>query len=110
MPEPARQPQTIDGFCEHFEIDRSVLSEFQSRDEYTDDLYRAAISWGKSKVPELLHTLYEKYKTSKNPNDLRMYKELINLDKAAMSNKETDAERDRKGILRELFTTSQRTT
>lgn len=106
MPKDAREPREVDEFCAHLGIDRSLLSEFTSRDEYTDDLYRESIAWGKSKVPEMLHILYARYKESHNPNDLRMYKELLNLDKAA-TKKEDSAETSRNGVLRELFQASR---
>lgn len=105
MPQNSRTPRTIPEFCEELKIPLSVVAGFQNKDTFTDDLYRHAIQWGKSKVPELLHMLYEKYKTSKNPNDLKMYKELINLDKGD-AKKEQD-NNTTKGILRELFEASR---
>lgn len=106
MPKSSREPKEMSEFCEEFNTDVSTLAEFQSREEYTDDLYRASIAWGKSKVPELLHILYARYKESHNPNDLRMYKDLLNLDKAAAGKKD-DTESSRSGILRELFESSR---
>lgn len=105
MPKSSREPKEMEDFCAQFNTDRSTLAEFQHREEFTDDLYRASIAWGKSKVPELLHILYARYKESHNPNDLRMYKDLLNLDKAA--SKKEDTESSRTGILRELFESSR---
>ncbi len=81
MPATQRTPRTIPEFCEHLDIDPSVISNFQDKESFTEDLYRAARDWGKSKIPELLHLLYSRYKERFNVNDLRMYKELIELDK-----------------------------
>lgn len=105
MPQGTREPKTIEDFCRHMDIPLSAIAGFQARDTFTDDLYRQAIQWGKSKVPELLHLLYDKYKMGKSPNDLRMYKELINLDKGD-AKKEQD-NNTTKGILRELFEASR---
>lgn len=106
MPESSRQPASIPEFCTEFNIDKSVIAGFMHLEDFTDDLYKASIQWGKSKVPELLHLLYEKYLISKNPNDLRMYKDLLNLDKADRKEESQD-DVDRKGLLRELFENSR---
>lgn len=102
IPETAREAdtKTIDEFCTKMGVEKSLIATFQKRPEFTEDLYKAAIAWGKSKVPELLHILYEKYKTSKNPTDLRMYKELINGGDDA---KKKDEDSSHSGVLRELF-------
>ncbi len=102
MPQKTRIPQTISEFCLHFSIPESLIAEFQQEEEFTEDLYRTSIAWGKSKIPELLHMLYEKYIQSKNPNDLRMYKDLLNLDKGEKK-KDDEETTERKGLLRELF-------
>lgn len=105
MPSTSRELPSIPEFCEHHGIDKSVIAQFQDTEGFTEDLCREAIAWGKSKIPELLHTLYARYRESKNPNDLRMYKELLNTDKP--SKEKADKDDARTGVLRELFQQSR---
>lgn len=81
MPIETRDPQTIPQFAEKMLIPLSAIAEFTNRETFSEDIYKAAKEWGKSKIPELLHMLYRKYKERQNPNDLKMYKELLELDK-----------------------------
>lgn len=81
MPTESRDPKNIPDFCEKMKTTLSEIAEFTNRETFSDDLYKAAKEWGKSKIPELLHMLYRKYKESGSTNDLRMYKELLELDK-----------------------------
>jgi hypothetical protein len=81
MPAESRDPRTIPEFAEKMQIPLSLIAEFNNKETFSDDLYRAAKEWGKSKIPELLHTLYRRYKERQNPSDLKMYKELLELDK-----------------------------
>jgi len=106
MPQDSRDPKTIPEFCEKCKIPQSLIAEFQHNPDYTDDLYREAMAWGKSKVPELLHHLYSKYLTTKNAADLRMYKDLLSLDKD--SKKRSDEDSSQQGVLRELFNQSRK--
>jgi hypothetical protein len=76
-----RNPKTIPAFCEHMGIELADTVDYTSRESFSEDLYKAAKEWGKSKIPELLHMLYNKYKLTNNANDLRMYKDLLELDK-----------------------------
>lgn len=105
MPQESRDPRTIDEWCLKFNVPKSLIGEFHHKPEFTDDLYRVAMEWGKSKVPELLHLLYTKYLTTKNSADLRMYKDLLSLDKD--SKKKSDEDSSKAGILRELFNQSR---
>lgn len=81
MPPETRDPRNIPEFSEKMNISLAQIAEFTNKDTFSEDLFKAAKEWGKSKIPELLHMLYRKYKEKQNPNDLRMYKELLELDK-----------------------------
>lgn len=81
MPPESRDPKTIPLFCEKMNIQLATIAGFYDRESFSEDLLKQAKQWGKSKIPELLHMLYRQYKEKKNPNDLRMYKELLELDK-----------------------------
>jgi hypothetical protein len=102
MPQESRKPQSIPEFCTTMEVDPSLIAQFTHKENFSDDLYKAAISWGKSKVPEMLHILYDRFSKSKSPNDLRMYKDILTMDKEKKSEL-TEAEKNAKGMLRELF-------
>lgn len=105
MPEESRSPRTIDEFCQHAKIDKSLIGEFHNRPSYTEDLFKASMEWGKSKVPELLRSLYKHYLDTKSLTHLKMYKELLQLDKPDKS--KSDAEEGFSGVLRELFNQSR---
>ena len=102
MPETEREDgmKTFDDFCMRFEIDKSVISEFQDVESFTDDYYNASIAWGKSKIPEMLHALHAKYKSSKDPKDLKMYHDILTAD---AKRKDESKSASRAGLLRELF-------
>ena len=108
MPQESRKPQSIPEFCETMEIDQSLIASFTHKETFTDDLYKAAISWGKSKVPEMLHVLYDRFSKSKSPNDLRMYKDILTMDKEKKS-EANETEKQTKGLLRELFNSTRTT-
>ena len=81
LPIETRSPKTIPEFAEKMEIPLPQIVEFTDRDTFSQDILIKAKEWGKSKIPELLNDLYKRYKEKHNPNDLRMYKELLELDK-----------------------------
>lgn len=81
LPPETRSPKTIPEFAEKMEISLATIVEFTDRDTFSSDILIKAKEWGKTKIPELLNDLYRRYKEKHNPNDLRMYKELLELDK-----------------------------
>lgn len=102
LPESTRDPKTPEEWAKKAKVKVEDLVEFEERETYTDDLYKASIKWGKAKVPELLHLVYGKYITTKNPNDLKIFKELLNLDKGDNA-KKSEAEQTMDGILSALY-------
>jgi len=105
-PVDSRKPRTIEEWCTQFNIPTNLVGEFTHKREFTDDIYREAIAWGKSKIPELLHILYQQYLITKAPATLKLYKEIISSEK---QDKKLDAqESSRQGILRELFQASNK--
>jgi len=76
-----RIPATKDEFYTTLNINDEIVSEYQTRDTYYDDLYKEARNWGRSKIPELLQLLYSEFKKTKKPAVLETYKKLLEVDK-----------------------------
>lgn len=104
MPETVRDPGTIVGFCEKMGTTQAMLAEFQASEYFTDDLVREARKWGKQKYPELLGLLYTRCLSSKNPNDFKIFKDLLTADKEDAKKNEDDGSRT--GLLKELYDNS----
>jgi predicted transcriptional regulator len=102
LPPTSRQPTSISELAENLGVTERTISQFTLRDSYPNDLFVASMEWGRTKVPELLHTAYEKYKKTKSANDLKMYREILALDKGSKDRS------DDKGILTELFEASRK--
>ena len=105
MPESEREEgvKSFDEFCIRYNIDKATISDFQDVETFTEDYYSASIAWGKSKVPEMLHTLYEKFKKSKDKKDFDMFQQILN----AESRKKEESKTSRAGLIRELFNRTQ---
>ena len=67
VPPNERLPKTLPELLKVLNITETDIAEFQQRDSFHSDIYREAQNWGKMKVPELLHSLYEEFKSSKKP-------------------------------------------
>lgn len=82
LPLSERNPKSPEELCSQLKIGLQDLALYQARDSFADDVLAEAKKWGKLKLPELLHQLYESFKSAKtpNPNTLRVYKELLELD------------------------------
>jgi len=76
-----RIPASKDQFYTTIGINDDIVAEYQSRDTYYDDIYKEARNWGRSKIPQLLHMLYEEFKQTKKPAILETYKKLLEVDK-----------------------------
>lgn len=86
MPKESREPRTLKEFCDQFEITKEDISEFMQRDTYYDDLMKEGKNWGKSKLPEMLHILYEDFKENKKPITAQAFKQLLEVDKEQKTN------------------------
>ena len=51
-------PQNPDQFCERHAITREELESLTLRPTYADDVLAASIEWSKSRVPEMMHSMY----------------------------------------------------
>lgn len=76
-----RTPLTFDEFCEKYNVTKGDIVDFMARPTFALDLSDEAMSWAKSKTPELLAILYEQYKLKKNPQDLKLWLEYTSQDK-----------------------------
>jgi len=81
MPPNERQPKTQAELMAVLGITNQDVAEYQQRDTFHSDIYREAQNWGKMKIPELLHTLYQEFKETKKPALLETYKKLLEIDK-----------------------------
>lgn len=77
LPPHKRKPRYMDEFCQQNGITKEKLVEFQDADGFYDHVYQSAVKWGQSKLPEILHILYEKIKKEQNAQDIRTFKELL---------------------------------
>ena len=89
LPPKSRKPQTFQEFADFYKITLSDIAEFQERDTFGEGLYKAAQKWGKAKVPELLHIVFERAKSSGKPSDVESFTRLITLDKDEKKNGNT---------------------
>lgn len=81
MPKETREPKTMAEFCSQYNITKSDISAFTTKDSYYEDLVKEAKNWGKSKLPEMLHILYNDFKESKKAITAQTFKQLLELDK-----------------------------
>ncbi len=81
MPKETRYPATEEEFCTLAKISKQDLAEFANRDTFYDDLVKEAKNWGKTKLPEMLHMLYNDFKENKKPVVAQTFKSLLELDK-----------------------------
>lgn len=78
LPKEQRSPTDIDSFMAKIGATKQEIMSFQDYPSFGDDLEAEAIKWGKRKIPEMVHLLYNAY--IKNPQKseyLRLFKELI---------------------------------
>lgn len=86
QPYSTREPKDVKDFAIQNNLKPKDIVDFTERDTYYDDIYKEAQNWGKSKIPELLTTLYEEFKVNKKSETLRVYKELLQLNDKSGSN------------------------
>lgn len=101
IPKGERRPGSLKEFCEQAKVTKQDLALFQAHPEYEEDLVTAALDWGKSRLPSLLHSCIDKYQSTGKTEYLKMYKELMLIQK--VDKKALEAEANKQGILRELF-------
>lgn len=77
IPKDERRPPTLDDFCSQYDIEPSTILHFQDNKSFSDDLNKETMKWAKKKTPEMIHTLYQKYKDSRSPQDLRIWQDAI---------------------------------
>lgn len=70
--------KTIEQFCKKMDIDLSLIAEFQQESSFSDDLVEQAMRWGKSKLPELIGTLYETASATGNLSHVKTFFDLVN--------------------------------
>lgn len=76
-PTSSRIPKSVPEFLTRHNLTQADLFEFQEYKTFADDLNKETMAWAKRKTPAMLHLLYEKYVSSKNPADLRIWQDAI---------------------------------
>jgi hypothetical protein len=77
LPASQRKPSSREEFCLRYDLTLADLFSFQEAKSYSDDLNNETMKWAKRKTPEMLHVLYEKYRSTKNPQDLKIWQDAI---------------------------------
>lgn len=81
LPQEERTPPSFDGFAKLHEIETEQLLTFQDRETFADDLYKQVQKWAKEKSIDLVHLMYKRSIKEGKINDVRAFKELLELDK-----------------------------
>lgn len=74
----ARKPLEV--FAKEQDITQEDIEEFKSSEKYQADLITATKKWGRERIPELVHKLYETSKNSGNNKVIESFIDLIKID------------------------------
>lgn len=77
LPTSQRRPTTNEDFCIKYNLSLADLFAFEESKSFSEDLNNETMKWAKKKTPEMLHVLYEKYRSTKNPQDLKIWQDAI---------------------------------
>lgn len=80
-----RKHDTLKDFSVFHKVSEADLATFENAPGYYEDLEREATKWGRSKLPELLHLLYNQILKTKKGSDIETFKKLISRDANAPS-------------------------
>lgn len=75
-----RSPSSIQQFSKEYKVTAEQIADFKERPGYHDQIEKHAKNWGRGKIPEMLHTLYEKAKNSGKPKEIREFIDLVTED------------------------------
>ena len=79
LPKKDRKLKSIKEFYTHYKLNASQILDFQDSDSFDEDLKETTIKWAKRQLPELLHTLYSQYQSTKSVADARLFLETASL-------------------------------
>lgn len=82
-----REPRSIKEFCDKYEITQSEIQKFKESSTFAADLIKKTKAWGKERIPELVHQLYE---LSTNTNNSKVIESFIDIIKDDENDKDAD--------------------
>lgn len=70
-------PQNEGEFARVHSISTDQIGEWKRKESFADDVVKAALAWGRARVPELLHQLYDIVRTEKSASSIEKYMNII---------------------------------
>lgn len=86
LPPTERRPSTVKDFSKTFKVTAKQIADLKERKGYYDELEQHAKNWGRAKLPELIHTLYNESKKSRKSQDIERFKNMVTEKKESEGN------------------------
>lgn len=71
-------PQTVVEWCNKYECTPEDIKSFILKPEFEQDLLDHTLKWAKSKIPELIHTLFTEVKKNRSVADGERFINMLN--------------------------------
>jgi len=75
-------PLNMEEYITHHKLQKSLINSFYFKDSFPDDMLEATILWAKSQTPGMVHTLYERFNSTKSNKDFQTFMDFININKS----------------------------